>query len=148
MLHNVQQRLHCIALYDTKLIYFFPPINAFKHCHALMFHLFLLIRFQTTDGHGCHRAESTPLSHMLYYSTNAFRVMNIHNNAPYMQHKDIRKERKLTFECKAMKKRMESRQHAISSRGESFRSLSLSFSVSEPLSLSLSQLSYRLLFPG
>lgn len=113
-----------------------------------MFHLFLLIRFQTTDGHGCHRAESTPLSHMLYYSTNAFRVMNIHNKAPYMQHKDIREERKRTFECKAMKKTYGVQVARCKLQGEGFRSLSLSFSISEALSLSLSQLSYRLLFPG
>jgi len=59
VLHNAWQKLHCIALNDTNLIYFFPSIKAFKHRHTIIFHLFLSIRFQTTDSHGCHRAEST-----------------------------------------------------------------------------------------
>lgn len=34
VLHNAWQKLHCIALYDTNMLYFFPPINAFKHRHT------------------------------------------------------------------------------------------------------------------
>lgn len=74
--------------------------------------------------------------------------MNIHNKAWYMQHKDIREQWRQTFDCEAMKNSYGVQVARYKLQGEGFRSLSLSLSVSEPLSLSLSQLSYRLLFPG
>ncbi len=69
-----------------------------------------------------------------------------------MQRKDIREKLRQTSDCEAMKTPYGVQVSRYKLQGEGFRSLSLSpslylcISVSEPLSLS--QLSYRLLFPG
>ncbi len=65
-----------------------------------------------------------------------------------MQRKDIREKLRQTSDCEAMKTPYGVQVSRYKLQGAGFRSLSLPLciSVSEPLSLS--QLSYRLLFPG
>lgn len=56
--------LHCTVWHKAALLF----LHSFKHCHALMFHLFLLIRFQTTDGRWKHTAQSHAVQHQCIQS--------------------------------------------------------------------------------